>query len=110
MKVCPFVCCRVYAFVSCVAYVWTRGRAWLRGRERRDAQPSWRVCAPVFVRPHVFVWKRLAIVVPLVFRVYLFRVVSRGVRASRLTGVVSAARCVACIGLCRVLVSAAHFF
>ena len=55
VKVCPFVCCRVYAFVSCVAYVWTRGRAWLRGRERRDAQPSWRVCAPVFVRPHVFV-------------------------------------------------------
>ena len=27
VKVCPCVCCRVCAFASCVAYVWTRGRA-----------------------------------------------------------------------------------
>ena len=66
--------------------------------------------ASLLVRPNVFVRKRLLIVVPLVLRVYLFRVVSRSVRASRFTGVVSAARCVACIHLCRVLVSAAHFF
>ena len=65
-----------------VAYVWTRGRVWLRDQKRRDARSSWRIRVLLFACPRVFVWKRLSNEVPLVLRVYLFSVVSR-VRASR---------------------------
>ena len=82
-----------FVYLFRITYVWTRGRARLRDQERRDAWHSLRIRVLVFVCPRTFVWERLSTVVPLVLRVYLFCVVSRSVRASRVTGAVSVARC-----------------
>jgi hypothetical protein len=55
MNVCSFVIVVVFMYLFRVAYVWTRGRAWLRDQESRDAQPSLRIRVLVFVCPRAFV-------------------------------------------------------
>ena len=42
VNVCSFVFVVVFMYLCRVAYVWTRGWAWLQDQERRDARPSWR--------------------------------------------------------------------
>ena len=55
MNVCSFVIVVVFMYLLRVAYAWTRGRAWLRDQESRDAQPSLRIRVLVFVCPRAFV-------------------------------------------------------
>ena len=55
VNVCAFVIVVVFMYLSRVAYVWTRGRAWLLDRENRDAQPFLRIRVLVFVCPRAFV-------------------------------------------------------
>ena len=54
VNVCSFVLVVVFVYLFRVAYVWTRGRAWLRDQERRDVRPSWWIRVLVFVCPRVF--------------------------------------------------------
>lgn len=55
VNVCSFVLVVVFMYLFCVAYVWTRGRAWLRDKESCDARPSWWIHVLVFVCPRAFV-------------------------------------------------------
>ena len=52
---CDRLCVAGLMYLFRVAYVWTRGRAWLRDQESRDAQPSLRIRVLVFVCPRAFV-------------------------------------------------------
>ena len=55
MNVCSFVIVVVFMYLFRVAYVWTRGRAWLRDQKIYDTRPSLRIRVLVSACPRAFV-------------------------------------------------------
>ena len=55
MNVFSFVIVVVFMYLFRVAYVWTRGRAWLRDQETYDTRPSLRIRVLVSACPRAFV-------------------------------------------------------